>query len=166
MNATLADRQAARERYGATMLTHATHIVTAVHDEGPDAVQDAIAHALAIEAPPGVDPVEALVTVLAAAVPTNVPMNTLLDWVRPLQVAAAPTAPDPQTVNLLADVHVLMSGRAVGHQVSWPARREAVRQLARQGCTSPEIADRIGMDPRTVDRVLAQLRVEAPAVAS
>ncbi|MDN5918994.1 MAG: hypothetical protein L0I76_28525, partial [Pseudonocardia sp.] len=56
------------ELYG-ERLAHASElIVGAVHDEGPVAVREAMAGALALAPPPGVDPVTALITVLAAQV--------------------------------------------------------------------------------------------------
>jgi len=65
----------------AEQLAHASALVVgAVHDEGPDAVLAAIAEALRIPAPPEVDPVVALVTVLAAQVPTDRSLGDLLAW--------------------------------------------------------------------------------------
>lgn len=66
----------------AEQLLHASAlIVGAVHDEGPVAVESALAGALAVPAPPGVDPVTALVTVLAAQIDVEAPASRRLGWV-------------------------------------------------------------------------------------
>lgn len=149
---------AERARHAAAVLDRATAIVDAVHNEGPDAVRDTIARALAIPAPAGVDPVEALVTVLAASVPTDVPMNRLLGWVRPLRPVTSSGVATEVDSQFLVDVHVLVSGRAAAADMPPAVRREAVRQLAAQGYTHEEIADRLSTNLRSVERFHRQAR--------
>ena len=67
--------------YAEHLLHLSARIVGAVHDEGPEAVSKAIDHALIVEAPAGIDPVQALVTVLAAQVNADLPSSVTLRWV-------------------------------------------------------------------------------------
>jgi len=69
------------EEYAEQLLHLSARIVGAVHDEGPDAVSQAIDRALIVEAPAGVDPVQALVTVLAAQVNADLPSSVTLRWI-------------------------------------------------------------------------------------
>ncbi|WP_348240684.1 hypothetical protein, partial [Salmonella enterica] len=57
-----------RAAYAVRLLLLPARIVGAVRAEGPVAIGRAIDQALIVEAPAGVDPVQALVTVLAAQV--------------------------------------------------------------------------------------------------
>lgn len=75
----LSDRRA---DYAAALLPLSERIIGAVHDDGPDAVQDAIDRALIMQAPPGVDPVVALVTVLAAQINPDTTTTQRLRWIQ------------------------------------------------------------------------------------
>lgn len=69
-----------REEYAEHLLHLSARIVGAVHDEGPEAISRAIDRALIVEAPSGVDPVQALVTVLAAQVDDTRRHSQSLAW--------------------------------------------------------------------------------------
>lgn len=78
----------------ALLLAHrAELLVGAVHDEGPAAVLHAIHEALALQAPAGIDPWVALVTVLAAQVDPAATRSTRLGWVEQPPTRPAPPAP-------------------------------------------------------------------------
>lgn len=81
----------------AERLAHASQLVIgAVHDEGQAAIRAAITAALRIPPPPGIDPVTALVTVLAAQVDPDTTTSTRLGWV---ENHARPRSPGPITQN-------------------------------------------------------------------
>lgn len=68
------------EEYAERLLHLSARIVGTVHDEGPEAISKAIDQALIVEAPPGVDPVQALVTILAAQIDVNLRHTQSLGW--------------------------------------------------------------------------------------
>ena len=70
------------ETYAKQLLHLSARIVGAVHFEHPDATQHAVDRALIVEAPTGVDPVVALVTVLAAQVDPETTATERLAWVQ------------------------------------------------------------------------------------
>lgn len=71
-----------REVYAEQLAHLSVLIVGAVHDEGPDAVLAALAAALSVPVPDGgVDPVTALVTVLAAQIDPTTTTGARLGWV-------------------------------------------------------------------------------------
>jgi len=87
-------RPTERELYAEQLLWRTALIVGAVRDEGPAAISVAIDEALILPAPPGVDPVQALVTVLAAQIDPDQPASTSLAWLdQPLP--RTPTAAHP-----------------------------------------------------------------------
>lgn len=73
-------RPTEREAYAEQLLWMSSLIVGAVHDEGPQAISVAIDEALIVPAPPGVDPVQALVTVLAAQISPGARHSQSLAW--------------------------------------------------------------------------------------
>lgn len=81
-----------RELYAEQLLHLSARIVGAVHDDGPDELLEHLAAALAVPAPPGVDPVVALVTVVAAQVDPEASESVRLGWLggrpHPLAVVA------------------------------------------------------------------------------
>jgi hypothetical protein len=78
----MADRISdAHAAYADTLAHHSALIIGAVHDLGPDAVQDAIDRALIVEAPAGIDPAVALVTILAAQIDPTTRTSQRLGWV-------------------------------------------------------------------------------------
>lgn len=88
---TLAEAQAA---YAEQLHHHSARIIGAVHDEGPDAVQQAIDRALIIPAPPGMDPAVSLITVLAAQVNPEATTQERLGWVADLAARSLSRRPD------------------------------------------------------------------------
>jgi hypothetical protein len=95
--------------YAANLLLLSERIIGAVHDDGPDELLRLIDAALIVEAPPGVDPAVALVTVIAAQVDPDTTAEQRLGWVRDLgRVTVAPhrhrlvkagvTAPPPAPI--------------------------------------------------------------------
>lgn len=70
--------------YAANLLHLSERIIGAVHDDGPDELSRLIDQALIIEAPPGIDPAVALVTVLAAQVDPDTTAEQRAGWVRDL----------------------------------------------------------------------------------
>jgi hypothetical protein len=80
--------------YAEELLHLSELVVGAVHDDGPDQLCAHIAAALRIAPPPGVDPVVALVTVLAAQIDPDTTAEQRLGWVRAFDRAAA-QAPTP-----------------------------------------------------------------------
>lgn len=72
------------DQYNDNLINHAMLIVGAVHGDGPDVTKAAISRALAVPAPVGVDPVEALVVTLAAMVDADRQASDLLAWTQPI----------------------------------------------------------------------------------
>lgn len=66
--------------YAEALLHLSARIVGTVRDEGPEAIGRAIDQALIVEAPAGVDPVHALVTILAAQVDASLRHSQSLAW--------------------------------------------------------------------------------------
>lgn len=65
----------------ASRVAHATaRIVAAVRDDGPDELVAAIENVLAFAPPPGVNPVVALVTALAAQIDPDATLDQRLGW--------------------------------------------------------------------------------------
>jgi hypothetical protein len=87
-----------REIYAEQLLWMSAAIVGAVHDEGPQAIGIAIDEALILPAPAGVDPVQALITVLAAQIDPDARTSQSLAWLdQPLPPprAATPIPEEP-----------------------------------------------------------------------
>lgn len=72
--------------YAEALLHLSARIVGTVRDEGPDAIARVIDEALIVEAPPGVDPAVALITVLAAQVEVDRPNSQRLGWLTDRQI--------------------------------------------------------------------------------
>lgn len=70
-----------RAAYAETLLHLSARIVGTVRDEGPEAISRAIDQALIVQAPAGIDPAVALITVLAAQVDAGQRQSTSLGWV-------------------------------------------------------------------------------------
>lgn len=82
MSRATAERRAEERAAYADRMLHLTSLVVgAVHDDGPDAVREAIASALAAEQPDGEDPVEWLAATLAAQVDPDSTPSERLGWV-------------------------------------------------------------------------------------
>lgn len=84
------------ERYLENLLHASERIVGVVRDDSPQAVREAIDRALILKQPPGVDPVEALVTVLAAQIDPDTTAEQRLGWVRAFDPAGQAPAPPRQ----------------------------------------------------------------------
>lgn len=85
--------------YAEELIHRSELLVGAVHDDGPDELLAHLTGALRLKPPPGVDPVVALVTVLAAQIDPDTTAEQRLGWVRafdpheppgPLPVRASP----------------------------------------------------------------------------
>lgn len=83
-----------REAYAEELLHRSELLVGAVRDDGPDELLAHLAAALRLKPPPGVDPVVALVTVLAAQIDPDTTAEQRLGWTRAFDPAAA-QAPTP-----------------------------------------------------------------------
>jgi hypothetical protein len=83
-----------REAYAEELLHRSELLVGAIRDDGPDELLAHLAAALRLKPPPGVDPVVALVTVLAAQIDPDTTAEQRLGWVRRFDRAAA-QAPTP-----------------------------------------------------------------------
>jgi hypothetical protein len=85
----------ARALYAEDLLHLTEQIVGAIHFDGPDEIRAHVAAALRLAPPPGVNPVEALVTVLAAQIDPDTTAEQRLGWVRAFDrgAAQAPTPP-------------------------------------------------------------------------
>lgn len=70
----------AHAAYAEALLHLSARIVGTVHDEGPAAISRVIDQALIVEAPPGVDPAVALITILAAQVDVDRSNTARLGW--------------------------------------------------------------------------------------
>jgi hypothetical protein len=79
-------------QYSGQLALFSEQIVQAVHDEGPDELLTWIDRSLRLATPPGVNPVVALVTTLAAQVNPHVSLERRLEWVQGFDPASsAPT---------------------------------------------------------------------------
>lgn len=70
-----------REIYASAVALCSDRVVQAVHDELPERVAAEIAQMLTLSAPSGMDPMTALVTVLAAQVLPTLALESRLAWV-------------------------------------------------------------------------------------
>lgn len=87
---------AAHADYAATIRAWSERIVGAVHDDGPEQVLAHITAALRIPPAPGVDPVVALVTVLAAQVDPEASPDERFGWITAAQRALPAVRPSPR----------------------------------------------------------------------
>lgn len=71
-----------KARYAASLMKQCERIVGAVHDDGPDVLQDTLDRARALPVPPGVDPDDALITIIAAMVDPQTPVSKRLHWTK------------------------------------------------------------------------------------
>ncbi|QYN41090.1 hypothetical protein K1T35_47975 (plasmid) [Pseudonocardia sp. DSM 110487] len=85
------------ELYAERLLHISKLIVGAVHDDGPDMERKHLRAAFRLEPPSGIDPVEALVTILAAQIDPKATTEQRLGWVRRFGSAPTPLTrvPDP-----------------------------------------------------------------------
>jgi DNA-binding CsgD family transcriptional regulator len=107
-----------------------------------------------------------LLFVLAAAVPVDVPWLTLTSWAHDLDPAAKPVRAAPAEVAPLdaAAMERACAGEPV--QLQPRARRVVVDRLTAQGLTAPQIADRLRVSVRTVERHRGVLRSARTAAAT
>jgi hypothetical protein len=161
-----------QETYAEQVLHASVLIVGDVHDHGPQAVQQSIDAALIIPSPEGVDPVHALVTVLAAQVPMESPGSERLGWIRDSEHVrervgctparditldeldeelAAAFNPDP-----IADVLNVVLGETELLLLPVATRVFAAGYLHRLGRSKREIARLLRCDDSTINRYLAR----------
>lgn len=91
------------DTYAAALALLSDRIVQAVHDERPDRVRAELVMTTTLTLPVGVDPVAALVTVLAAQVLPTLPLEARLGWVESLgrslgELRSGPTDPPQDEV--------------------------------------------------------------------
>lgn len=134
-------------RYAAALLPAVTEIVQAVHERDQHAVREAIDAALAVgHRPDDIDPTTAVITILAAMVDHTATLGQLLGWVRGLQPAPPPPSDDDHLIGLCT------RGELPATELSFPQRVEAARRLAASGLEPHEIAERMRVDVRSVER--------------
>lgn len=93
------------EAYAEELLHRTQLLVGAVHDDGPDQLRAHLAATLRLKPPPGVDPVEALVTVLAAQIDPDTTAEQRLGWVRAFDRGAEPAPTPPRQLPVRASPH-------------------------------------------------------------
>lgn len=156
------DEQRRRALYATRLLEHTATIVAAVRDDGPDELRTRIQTALSLTAPDGMDPVVALVTVLAAQVDPSATQEDLVGWTRgwsPVQVGL------PDGVVHELDVQAVMAGDLPAASTSLEVRSEAVLRLLGQGALPHEVASTTSMSVRTVERIHARHRAGMSVLA-
>lgn len=148
-------REQTRAWHAAQVLERVYDLVTAVHDQAAADVVAAVQRLRDLPGPPGVDPVVAMATVLAAGLPPDrAELNARLAWVHGLEPVPNRILDDDPSHD--CDVHLLVAGRPVADQVRPRARRDAVAALSTTDATLDEIAERTGMHPRAVVRYRSQ----------
>lgn len=160
----------------AEQLVHATAlIVGAVHDEGPTEVRLAIDHALILPAPADVDPMHAIVTVLAAQVDPETTAADRFGWLAstPRSLTRRPDDPDP-TLDAVdytiacaldpdpGDVDYLalavIAKQIEVDAVPYATRVAAVEILRARGASSAQTAELLGYSTRYVKKLRAAHR--------
>lgn len=148
-----------RETYFEHLIPLALHLVTVVHDEGPDAIHGALAAIHAIPAPDNADPNTTITILLAAMVNPNQNVGELLDWTRKLLPDQIPGDPAP---NPLA-VEMGVSGVLPAHALSKPEMHQVVKILLDRGDGTPQILDHLpDADPADIRRTIANIRARKP----
>ncbi|MCO1575004.1 helix-turn-helix domain-containing protein [Crossiella sp. SN42] len=163
-----------KTHYATQMVPLAARIVAAVHDDGPDELREALGRALAVTPAAGVDPYVTLTVILAAMVDPARSPQQLLAWTGPLGGVDAVTPPPPSTVDIGADrarldprvVEFCVDGLIPASRLRPRERAEAVRILSERGFQVPEIAGKLGVTIRTVQRLRAAARQQNGSVAA
>lgn len=148
--ASLGDRM--KDQYAETLVPLAMRLVGAVRDEGPETVH-AILHAVRTRpAPEGVDPIEALAIVLAAAVDPEKPASELLGWTENIE------SPGPTRTDIDAEgvrgimVDLAVDGHLKAASLTEEECREAVVLLMANGWGHAQIADLLECDRALVHK--------------
>lgn len=134
--------------YAEKLLTITMQIIGAVHDDGPDELLRHYQRALAVPAPPGVDPHLAMVTILAAQVDPTATTATRVGWVEgydPERVAPAGGSSG-------AGIAGVRGGQLALAELSIADRALVIAQLTAQGLGVHEIAERTGASRKTISR--------------
>jgi DNA-binding NarL/FixJ family response regulator len=142
-------------RYAARLIPHAERIVAAVHDDGPDALLDAIRDAVDLPHPGEVDPFVALCTVLAAMVNPATTTSQRLGWVTAFDV---PEARPPVHSTGPVGEHLTLHRTGIYHDLKPADRIRVVAELTAKGLTAEAIATQLRTTARTINRARARAR--------
>ncbi|ALE77706.1 hypothetical protein WY02_03750 [Pseudonocardia sp. AL041005-10] len=146
--------------HAARVLEYVHGLVAAVHDQAAADVVTAVQRLRDLPAPPGVDPVVAMATVMAAGLPADRDeLRARLAWVEGLD--PIPNRVITGDVSRDCDVHLLVGGHARAADMQPQIRRAAVAELTARSHTVEQIAERTGMSGRAVERYRADLTTEA-----
>lgn len=146
--------------HAARVLEYVHDLVAAVHDQAAVDVVAAVRRLRDLPAPPGVDPVVAMATVMAAGLPADrAELKARLDWVHCLE--PIPNRVIDDDVSHDCDVHLLVAGHARAADMQPQIRRAAVAELTARSHTVEEIAERTGMSGRAVERYRSDVTTDA-----
>lgn len=149
-----------QDQYCDTLTLIAMRLVAAVRDEGPQDVAEAIAAAMALPAPPGINPTVAFAVTLAAAIPADRTRTQLWGWT--LGIPGAAALPTGHAAKRFA-VEMALRGHLPLSALSADEQTRVVRILAQRKWPSAMIAARLDADITTVAHIRRNPRKAAEA---